>query len=236
MSDDWRLGPKGGTLLDLVGAGYCTSVRFVNGAEPIGAKRGGNIPIAHRHGALAIAHKYNAQLLIPLEIGYPTIDTQTKKTVAEGAMFGNKSLSTLRRTTPDDTMEADVELLTPSQPSQDRFHYLYLLNAPAGFWRSTTQSTDSTSPVTVGGNAPVGDAIIEMGNGTLTMGDGSAVTVAGAASTVRIKLETGTSTYVAGGADAAGFVAFNRPYGVILEPGDNTFTGTATFNWYNKWR
>ena len=244
----WQLGPKGGTLSDL--SDYCTFVRLQGGAETIGAKRGNNVATPYRHGTLAVVHKFNTELLIPLEVSYRLTDASgavtdpdgevghiyANKATVENLLFGSKGLATLRRTIPADTLEAYVEPTAPSVPSQNRLTYLYVLRAPEGFWRSTTQSTDSTSPITVGGNAPVSDAIIEMGNGTLTMGDGSSVVVAGAAGTVSINLEAGTITYVAGGADASGFVSFSRPYRVILEPGTNTFTGAATFKWYNKWR
>ena len=245
---DWKLGPKGGTLIDL--DVYCDLVRLDVGADPIGAKRGVNVINPYRHGTVAVEHKYNTELLIPLELGFkgttPTTISNNKTTV-EKNLFGVKGLATLRRTTPEDTVEAYVEPVTPSIPTQNRFVYLYLLTAPEGFWRSTTQTTDSTTPIAVGGNGSVADVIIDIIGGTgvvVTMtADGATITITGAtpAGGVRVDLEAGSVTKITGGADYHEFVAFNRPYRVILEPGDNAFTtaGTptsVTFKWFDKYR
>jgi hypothetical protein len=248
---DWRLGPKGGSLVTL--DTYCKMVRLDFGAEPGGAKRGENIVNPYRPGTIPTVHKFNTELIIPLEVHYlGTTETQlsNNRTAVELNMFGTKGLATLRRTTPEDTVEAYVEPIAPPSPTQDRFTYSYLLRAPEGFWRSTTQTVDSTSPVNNGGNAPVHDAVIDIDTGAtgtdvvLTMtADGATITVSGAtpAGGVRVDLENGTVTQITGGADYHEFVSFNKPYHLILEPGDNAFSGAGggsgfSFAFYDKYR
>lgn len=244
---DWKLGPKGGALITL--DTYAT-VRLQRGAETIGSKRGKNRINPYRHGALAVPHKYQSELLIPLEVNYKITtpaSVYTNKETVEQNLFGLKGLATLRRTTPSDTIEAFVEPIVASRSTQDRFTYLYILRAPEGFWRSTTQTVDSTSPVNNGGNGPAGDAVIDIIGGTnvvVTMtADGATVSIAGAtpAGGVRVDLEAGTVTKITGGADFHEFVSFNKPYRVVLEPGDNAFTtaGTptsVTFKFFDKYR
>ena len=245
---DWKLGPKGGTLITL--DVHCDLIRLVDGAEPIAAKRGVNVVNPYRHGTIAVAHKYTTEMLVPLELGFkgatPTAIWSNKETV-EKNLFGLKGLATLRRTLPATTVEAYVEPLSPSSSTQSLHDYLYLLTAPEGYWRSTTQTTDSTSPVVVGGNGSVADAIIDIIGGTgvvVTMtADGATITITGAtpAGGVRVDLDAGSVTKITGGADYHEFVSFNRPYRIILESGNNPFTTTGTptsvtFKWFDKYR
>lgn len=243
----WQVGPKGGTLIPIATYGRA---RLAQGAELIGGKRGYNLINPYRHGMIAVPHKFNSELLVPLVVTYkaPTpAAAYTNKETVEQNLFGRKGLATLRRTTPTDTVEAYVEPIAPSAIEQDRFSYLYMLNAPAGFWQSTTQTVDSTSPVNNPGNAPVGDAVIDIVGGTnvvVTMTeDGATISIAGAtpAGGVRVDLTAGTVTRITGGTDYHEFVSFGKPYHVILEPGDNPFStagtpSSVTFSFYPKYR
>jgi hypothetical protein len=248
---DWKLGPKGGSLtaLDTV----TTFVRLASGGETFAPKRGANVVNPYRSGAIAVDVKHITELLIGLEVGYPITNEATlytNKETVEQLLFGKKSFATLRRTTPSDTIEAYVEPVAPSVQTQNRFTYLYSLRAPEGFWRSTSQTTDSTTPVAVGGNGSVHDAVIDIDTGAtgtgvvLTMTDDDAtITIAGAtpAGGVRVDLEAGTVTKITGGADYHEFVSFGLPYRIILEPGDNPFTGAGggsgfSFKFFDKYR
>lgn len=246
----WKLGPKGGTLINIEDFG---TVRMLGGAETIAAKRGRNLVNPYSHGAIPVEHKFITELLIGLEINYDITtpaSLYTNKETVEQNLFGEKGMATLRRTTPSDTIEAYVEPVVASVPTQNRFTYKYVLRAPEGFWRSTTQTVDTTSPVNNGGNAPVGDAVIDIDTGAtgtnvvLTMtADGATVNVIGAtpAGGIRVDLEAGTVTKITGGADYHEFVWFGKPYYVILEPGDNAFSGAGggsgfSFAFYDKYR
>ncbi len=244
---DWRLGPKGGSLITL--ATYAT-VRQFAGADSIAGKRGVNRINPYRAGAIAVEHKYGSELLIALEVFYNHASYYSNKNTVEQNLFGTKGLATLRKTTPLDTIEAYVEPAAPSMPTMDPLTYQYLLRAPEGFWRSTTQTTDSATPVNTGGTGSVHDAVIDIDTGAtgtgvvLTMtADGATVTITGAtpAGGVRVDLEAGTVTKITGGADFHEFVSFNKPYRIILEPGDNAFTGAGggsgfDFKFFDKYR
>lgn len=248
---DWKIGPKGGTLIDL--DIYCNVIRLLGGAEPSGGLRGRNVINPYRDGTIAVEHKHQTELIIPLELGFKgTTATQisNNKTTVEANLFGKKGMVTLRRTTPEDIVEAYVQRLSPSTPTQNRLVYLYLLTAPEGYWRSTSQTTDSATPVAVGGNGRVSDAVIDIDTGATGTGvvltmtdDGATITIAGAtpAGGVRVDLEAGSVTKITGGADYHEFVSFKRPYRIILEPGDNPFTGAGggsgfTFKFFDKYR
>lgn len=251
MASAWMLGPKGGSLITL--ATYCKVIRYTGGGEPIAGKRGVNVVNPYRHGTIGPEHKFNTELIVPLELGYKGVtDAQisANKTIVEQNLFGKKGLATLRRTTPEDTMEVYAEPMAPSSVTQNRLVYQYLLRVKEGFWRSTTQTVDSTSPINNGGNGPAADAVIDIDTGAtgtnvvLTMtDDGATINVIGATPTggVRVDLEAGTVTKITGGADHHEFVWFGLPYRVVLEPGDNPFTGAGggsgfSFAFYDKYR
>ncbi len=256
----WQAGPKGGTLSNL--ADYCKWVRLAGGGETIAGKRGINQVSPYRHGTHAVEHKFTTDLIVPLEVAFRFTNASELVTHADGAaghqyenkatverlLSGVKGLAAIRRTLPHlGTVEAFVELMAPSLNSQDRLSYVYMMNAPAGSWRAIAEVTDSTSPVTVAGNAPVHDAVVEIVGGTdvvVTMtADGATVAIAGAtpAGGVRVNFDTGRVTKITGGADYGEFVAFNKPYGVILEAGDNAFStagspSSVTFKFYPRTR
>ncbi len=248
---DWKLGPKGGALTDL--DTVSTFVRLAFGAETFAPKRGLNVVNSYRSGAIAVDTKHVTELLIGLEVGYlfeAEADIYTNKETVEELLFGKKGFATLRRTTPSDTIEAYVEPVAPSVATVNRLTYMYALRAPEGFWRSTTLTTDSATPVAVGGNGSVHDAVIDIDTGAtgtnvvLTMtDDGATITIDGAtpAGGVRVDLEAGTVTRITGGTDFHEFVSFNKPYRIILEPGDNPFTGAGggsgfDFKFFDKYR
>ena len=244
---DWRLGPKGGSLITM--STYAT-VRQMLGADTIAGVRGVNRINPYRAGAIAVEHKYTSELLVALEVFYNHASFHSNKNTVEQNLYGTKGLATLRKTTPLDTIEAYVEPVAPSIPTSDHLTFQYLLRAPEGFWRSTTQTSDSTTPINNGGNAPVHDAVIDIDTGATGTGvvltmttSGATITITGAtpAGGVRVDLEAGTVTKITGGADFHEFVSFNKPYRLILEPGDNAFTGAGggsgfLFKFFDKYR
>lgn len=256
----WQAGPKGGTLSDL--DDYCKWVRLAGGGELIAGKRGTNQVSPYRHGTLVVEHKFNTELVVPLEMSFRYTNAAGTVTHADGAaghfyenkatverlLSGSKGLATVRRTIPQyGVVEADVEMMGPSMTTQSRLSYLFMMNAHEGSWKSTTQTVDSSTPIANSGNAPVWDAVVDIVGGTdvvVTMtADGATITIAGAtpAGGVKVDFGTGLVTQITGGADYGEFVSFNKPYGVILEPGDNAFTtaGTptsVTFSFYPRIR
>ena len=254
----WQVGPKGGTLSDL--DDYVLWARLA--AETVAGKRGINQVAPYRHGSHAVAHKFTTELVVPLEVAYrytnasgvvthgsgkPGHVFENKQTV-ERLLYGSKGLATLRRVIPAfGTCEAYVEPMAASVMTQNEHTFLYLLNAPDGSWRGTAEVTDSSTPVTVTGNHPVWDAVVEIVGGTnvvVTMtADGATITITGATpgTGVRVNFGTGRVTQISGGTDYGEFVSFNKPYGMILEPGDNAFTtsgspSSVTFKFFPRVR
>lgn len=159
---------------------------------------------------------------------------------------GQRSLATLERVAPDQgTVQIDVECGEPT-PSQNRFTYLFPLVAARPFWRSTTLQSDSSSPIAVGGDAPVDDALVTFSAAASSpvfthTASGATITYTGTvpAGGVRVYTETGQAVNVTGGADCSNLVSFNKPYILELDPGvSNAYTissGTVTVEWRDKW-
>lgn len=256
----YKAGPFGGTLLPLLD--YCKAVRLVDESGP--GKRGGNVTVQYLHGEHAVGHKFANPRLLPLEVVLRFTAAGGTITHADGAeghvfenlsevkrlLWGQDGLAVLERIAPHwGTVRINVERGEPT-PTQNRFTYLFPLIAARPFWYSTTTQTDSTSPIAVGGNAPVDDFTV-----TFSAAASSPVfTLTSAATTVKptitytgtvpaggviVYTETGQAANVTGGADCSNLVSFNKPYYMTLQPNtSNTFTvssGTATVGWANKW-
>lgn len=259
---NWQAGPDGGTLVTL--SDYCSMVRLLGGAETSAGLRGENVLSPYRHGRLPVAHKFLTEKLIALEVTYRETDAAgavtdpdgraghlyANRSAVEKALRGAKSLVSLRRTNPSDgTVEALCERLGPSLSTQDRLTYQYMLRVPSGSWRSTTEQSTTASPVSVGGDVPVGDAIFEIEGGTDVVwtftDDGAAITVDGATPAGGIRIDLGAVdsfpiTRISDGSDYGEFVSFSKPYRVVLEPGDNPYTSsgaptTLTTRWRDRY-
>lgn len=248
----YQAGPKGGSLTAL--SNFCRSIRVLE--EGGSDKRGADVAVQYLHGEHAVAHKFLTPRLIPLEVGLRRTSAAGTITHADGAaghafenlsevkrlLRGQRGLATLQRTAPDmGPVQIDVHCGKPT-PTQDRFTYLFPLVAPRPFWRSTSLSSTGTSPLAVGGDAPVDDAEIVFASGTDPIfthtPSGATIQYVGSVpgGGVRVFTETGQAIRVTGGADESEFMAYNKPYILELDPGvDNAFTGSATVEWYTKW-
>lgn len=256
----YKAGPLGGTLLTLTD--YCSSVRIIDEGGP--DIRGGDVTVQYLHGEHAVPHKFAAAGLIELEVVLrytSAAGTITHADGAEGHVFENLSevkrllrgqggLATLERVAPDQgTVQIDVGYRKPT-PTQNRFTYLFPLVVARPFWRSTTVQTDSSSPIAVGGDAPVDDAEIDFSAAasspvfTHTSSPETVkptITYTGTvpAGGVRVFTLTGQAINITGGADCSNLVSFNKPYYLELNAGvSNTYTissGTVTVRWQDKW-
>lgn len=256
----YKAGPFGGTLVAL--STYCQSVRIV-GESGVG-KRGNDVTVQYVHGNRAVAHKFATPRLLPLEVvlRYTTATgTITHTDGAAGHAYENLSevkrllrgqagLATLERIAPDmGEVRIDVECGEPMF-TQNHFTYLFPLIAARPFWRSTTTQTDSSSPIAIGGDAPVDDATVTFSaaasSPVFTHSSSGAtvkptITYTGTvpAGGVTVNTLTGQAFNVSGGADCSNLVSFNKPYILELDPGvSNTYTissGTVTVAWADKW-
>lgn len=254
---DYQAGPKGGSLTPLLN--FCAAVRVVD--ESGSGKAGEDVNVQFLHGDHPVAHKFAEPRLIMLEavLRYTSsAGTITHTDGAQGHVFenlaemkrllrGQRSLATLQRIAPHyGTTQIDVHSGAPT-PSQNRFVFLFPLVAPRPFWRSTTLNSVSSSPLTVGGDAPVDDAeIVFSAGGTSPVfthtASGATIGIVGTvpAGGVRVYTETMQATRVTGGTDYSEFVASPaKTFGLELDPGvSNAYTissGTVTVEWRNKW-
>jgi hypothetical protein len=222
-------------------------VRLGEGAEIIAGLRGTDPISPYRHGSIGLSRYYLDPLVFPLDVFF---DAPAGKRTFEGLLYGAAGVAELRRTTELGEALVSVRQIGSSVMGQDVLSYQYALVAAEGSWRLASQTTDSTTPIANVGNAPVGDAVIDIdtsASGTdvvVTMtGDGATITIEGATPTggVRVDLGTGLITELGGSTDYGEFVSFNKPYGVILEPGSNAFTTSGgpsevTFKFFPRLR
>lgn len=252
----YKAGPFGGTLLPLLD--YCISVRMIDESGP--GKRGGDVTVQYLHGNHAVGHKFANPRLLPLEVVLrftSSAGTITHANGSDGHVFenlsevkrllrGQRSLATLERIAPDQgTVRIDVECGEPT-PTQNRFTYLFPLIAARPFWRSTTPGSATSSPIVVGGDAPVDDATVTFSAGASSpvfthTASGATITYTGTvpAGGVIVNTLTGQASNVSGGADCSNLVTPNKPYWLELDPGvSNAYTissGTVTVVWADKW-
>lgn len=258
---DWNYaytaGPKGGTLIPL--SNFATMVRLLTEGGP--GKRGADVAVQFLHGEHAIPHKFANPRLLPLEVAMRYTNAAGAITHADGApghvhenlseikrlLRGQRGLATLARTAPDmGAVQIDVECGEPT-PTQNRFCYLFPLKAARSFWRSTTLNSTSSSPLTVGGDAPVDDAELVFSAGATDpvfthTPSGATIGIEGVvpAGGVRVFTETLQAVRVTGGTDYSEFLAEPaKGYGLELDPGvTNAFTvssGSVTVEWRDKW-
>lgn len=255
----YQAGPKGGALTAL--STYCSRVRIVD--EGMGGKRGDNIAIPYLHGARAVGHKFASESTLNLEVVLRYTNGSGAITHTDGAaghafenlsevkrlLGGQRSLATLQRTAPDHgTVQIDVEALSPVRASSTHFIFLFPLNCPSPFWRSSAQNSQNpSSPITPAGDGPVDDMWVEFSGGSnasLThSASGAQLSLTGATpgGGIRLLVGEGRAVYISGGADATDLVTANRSYWMEMDPGvSNSFTvgggTTATVKWYDKWR
>lgn len=252
----YKAGPLGGTLQPLLN--YAISVRIEDEGGP--DRRGGNVAVQYLHGEHAVAHQFDSPRLVLLECIFrytSAAGTITHTDGAPGHVFENLSetkrllrgqlgMATLERIAPDQgTVQIDVQYRAPT-PTQNRFTYAFPLVAPRSYWRSTTLNSVSSSPLTVGGDAEVDDAVVKFSAGAVNptfthTASGATIAYTGTvpAGGVQVFTETLQANNMTGGADCSNLVTFNKPYGLILIPGvSNAYgitAGTATVEWRDKW-
>lgn len=254
---DWRAGPKGASLtaLDL----YANMIRQVGDIDS--GLRGQDPIIQYAHGSRYV-RKWSAAKELMLEVAVR--DTNSSGTVTHtdgraghvyenlaairGLLAGNQgSQATLQQTAPDwGTVQLDVQQLSPSMPTQNRFVFGFLLYAADPFWRSTTQGSSTGNPA-VGGNAPA-YPIIEFtvaGTNAKVVHDdsGASIQIDGTlpAGGVEVDCLSQTCTKISDGSDYSANLTLNRAWWMILDPDKtNTLTrsggGTQTVKWNDRWR
>lgn len=253
----WKIGPKDGTLVAV--STYATASRLVG--EVSAGRRGTNPVAQYRHGTHFVS-KWAAPLDLMYEIAVrytSAAGTVTHTDGAAGHVYENLAeikrllsgeqggLATIQQTAPDwGTVQLDVEVASPPQPTQQRFVFGFLLHAADPFWRNTTLNTETGTSVVVGGNAPAAP-IIDFVSGTdmrvTHTGSGAYIQIDGAAPAggVRVDVREGTCIKISDSTDYSAYLTVNKPWWMELDGGKtNAVTksggGTSTVKWYNRWR
>lgn len=254
----WKVGPQGGTLSDA--DDYCTFFRET--PHKTSGKKGSDIPGLYRHGDVAVAQKWHGPAMRMFEFQPRYTNASGAVTHGDGAaghafenfavmaqlLGGGRELVSIRQTAPDwGTVQVNGWQTTDITPSQQRNVFLVTMRCPDPFWTATSQSNQSAaSPITVAGNAPITDPIIQF-TGTTTdaklthTASASYIQIDGAlpAGGVQVDVGAGTCTRISGGTDYSNYLTVADEWWMELDPGSNSFTvsgGTITVYWYNKWR
>lgn len=217
-------------------------VRLLNEGGP--GKRGNNLNVAGRHGEWSDYDKPYSGTDLLLEVAVKKTSTREHLSELELMLGKSTGFVTLSRTLSyQGTVEADVELLAPPQPSQDRFTYLFQLRNPSGFWQDATVTTASgTAPsITTTGDRPIDDMVVtfsgpgtathvQSGWGTSTLewqGSGTAIFDMGSPRSV-----------TKGGVNAEGSAVVSSKWWLRFAPNTTqnlTSTVSITVDYRNKW-
>lgn len=159
------------------------------------------------------------------------------------AELAGTGLVTFTRTVPHwGNVRALVRLLDDPIPEGRNLHVVrWILTIPSGSWQDATETSQATTAVSTGGNTRIHDPIIEFaaaGTITHTNADGTVSSITAAAGpTYPVTVDVGAGTVLDNGSvDSRGDVTFTQPWWLRMDPdGAQTFTGTATIKYRNRW-
>lgn len=161
------------------------------------------------------------------------------------AAFAGGDLKALGRTAADIGAVRAMcrKVATVPGPSAERHVYRWILTVPSGSWEDATESEAAASAVVTAGDRRIADPTIVFASAatlTHTAADGtiSEVTAeAGASYPLTVFRSDGKWRVTdSGGNDARGSVTWSQPWVLRMDPdGAQSFTGSATIRWRNKW-
>lgn len=243
---------------------FCVSVRMLG--EYSTGRRGSNPVVEYRHGESPSPRKYVRAANLVLETALRYTDSAGAVTHADGGpghvmenlgelkrIFGGKQgqMVRLQRTAPDQgVVYLDVELLAEATPSQSRNIFTWPLHAPHPFWIGAADTGNTAPTLTVGGDAPIGDAVVKF-TGTATdarltlTSTGDYIEISGALPSggVIVDVGAGTCVRISGGADWSNNLVVKSPWWIELDVGANAATvtqasgsPTVTVDWNEQWR
>ena len=148
----------------------------------------------------------------------------------------------LTRTVPHlGDVRAMVRLLDDPAPMDARHAIGWTLTVPSGSWQDATETSEATSSVTTSGNRRIWDPIVvfaSAGTITHTAADGTVTSITAASGpTYPVTVDVGAKTVTDNtAADVRGDVTFTQPWWLRMDPdGAQSFTGTATIKYRNRW-
>lgn len=252
----YKIGPPGGSLSDI--SDYAIGVRILS--EWSLGYRGSDPMSQYKHGEESSPRKFHPAANLAVECTLRDTDPSGMITHGDGAeghrienfstlkqLFAGLqgSLVRLERTFPDTgTVYLDIWQVDTVRPTQNRMVYSWPMRAPKPFWVGAADNGNSGSTLTVAGDAPIDDMIIDFASGTdprITHDDtGDYVEIAGAipGGGVRVDVGAGTCVKITGGTDYSNNLRVNTPWWFELDPGANAVTPSAgiTSDWFTKWR
>lgn len=253
---DYRVGPRGGTLLQL--STVCVEAHIVGDGSGTG-QEGDDADVQYLHGERVNPTKYTAAGLITLVTTFRDTNSSGAITHADGAtghwyeniaavkkiMYTPRNMVTLQRIAPHQgTVQVDCQLIESETIGEVEWRLVWPLKvADPPFWKSTTLNTgiNPVPTVVVGGNAPADDVEVTFSDGDMTLthtASGRMVGLAGAPSGGTLNCRTGA---VANGGTSLSQYLINSHEDLLqLDGGEtNAFSvsgGTVTIAWRNKWR
>lgn len=207
-------------------------------------KRGSNLDIAGAHGEWSDYDKpYNGSDLL-LEVGLKKTDSRMHLSELQ-KMFGKTTgfVTLTRVDSYHGTVNAEVELLNPPQPTQDRFTYMFALRNHQGFWEDAAVTTVSgTAPaITTSGDRPINDMVVTFsGPGTAThiqTGWGTSTLEWAGSGTAVFDMALPRSV-TKGGVNAEGSAVVSDEWWLRFAPNTTqnlTSTVSITVDYKNKW-
>ena len=254
----YDVGPPGGTFVDILD--FADSVRILDESTP--GLRGSDPISQHVHGEVSSPRKFYSAITLSIEMQISGTNAAGAITHGDGeaghryenlgTMFrlfaGTQGkLVRLRRTSPHQgTVYMDMWLIDEPRPTQNRFMYRVNMRAPHPFWVGAADTGNTPTTLTVAGDAPIDDMVIDFTGGTdarLTLdATGDYIEIVGAlpAGGVRVDVGTQSVTKITGGADYSNALRSLNPWWLELDPGANAVTltggGSVSVDWFTKWR
>lgn len=255
-SYDYRVGPMGGTLLQL--STVCVEAHIVgDGSGP--GQEGDDADVQYLHGERVNPTKYTAAGQIVLVTTFRDTNSSGAITHADGApghtyenisavkkiMYTPRNMVTLQRVAPHQgTVQVDCQLMEAETIGEVEWRLIWPLKvADPPFWKSTTLNSgiNPVPTLAVGGNGPVDDMDITFSDGTCELthtGSGRMVGLAGAPSGGTLNTRTGVVAN--GGTPLNQWLVSSHSDLMQMDGGEtNAFSvvgGSVTIAYRNKWR
>lgn len=238
-----------GIRLDSEGSGTAIGANADNVRilpEQHAPQRGRPSTIANRHGQTSVAREFFSSFDFVLEVllsyGTPELPENfyaNRSNVLERIMHHLEQVW-LQRTAPDQgAVEIPIKVMRPPRSGTPRHRLTIPCRALDPFWRDQAVTFSAVNPalgVTVGGDAPIGDAVLVVSGGTgvqrLTHDNSTDYIELDFTTTPAVTIDLGARTVKQSGGHVDNAVTDQKePWGIELQPGANPFTVAGTGTW-----
>lgn len=215
---------NGSTIEDV-----CDNVRIF--PERMAGLRGQSLVLPFEDGELDVLHRRFGSFDLVLETLVKfSPDFYTNKEVLTKLLLDTSQAVFLQRDLPSgDDVEIPIRIFNFIAYTEPRNRLLWLCRTMDPFWRDRAIRLAQALPVTVGGDAPVGDAVFHFTAGTdirmTHTGSGDWVEIDGAATGV--SMDVGAKSVQLAAADHDAKFEAKEPHWIRLQPGVNAFTFTG---------